>query len=312
MEKTDKIYTAGHNGLIGSAILRRLAKDGYANTITRGHAELDLCNQSQVHSFFEKEKPDYVFVCAAKVGGIMSNKTYPAEFIYENLVVQTNVIHNSYKNGVKKLLFLGSSCIYPRLAPQPIKEEYFLTGPLEPTNQAYAVAKIAGIATCQSYNKEYGANFISAMPTNMYGPNDNFDLENSHVLPALIRKFHEAKINGKNEVTLWGTGLALREFLHVDDFANAALFLMENYNDCEIINVGSGNDVSIKKLAEIMKKITGFTGKITWDSGKPDGMPRKLLDISKLHKLGWRHKIPLEEGIKMTYEWYVESLKLKV
>jgi len=261
--------------------------------------------------FFEKEKPEYVFLAAAKVGGIMANKTYSGEFIYENLMVQGNVLENAKKSGVKKLVFLGSSCIYPRLAPQPIKEEYFMSGPLEPTNQAYAVAKIAGIVTCQSYNEEYGTDFISLMPTNLYGPNDNFDLENSHVLPALIRKFHEAKKSGKKEITLWGTGDALREFLHVDDFADACLFLMEHYDDSEIINVGTGEDISIKALAELVKKTTGFNGEILWDNKNLDGTPRKLLDVSKIHALGWRHTISLKEGIRKTYEWYKNSNKLE-
>lgn len=310
MEKNSKIYVAGHNGLVGSAITRALKQRGFSNLVLKDRKKLDLLDQKATASFFEKEKPKYVFLAAAKVGGIMANNTQPGEFIYENLIVQANVLENARKNGVKKLLFLGSSCIYPRLAPQPIKEEYFLSGPLEPTNKAYAIAKIAGIITCQSYNKEYGTNFISAMPTNMYGPNDNFDLENSHVLPALIRKFHEAKTAGKKEVILWGTGIARREFLHVDDFADASLFLMEKYDDSEIINVGTGKDGSVKELAELVKKITGFTGKIIWDKAKPNGMPRKLLDVSKIHALGWKNKISLENGIKSTYEWYANNRKI--
>ena len=273
---------------------------------------MELLDQKAVETFFKKEKLEYVFLAAARVGGIMANKTYPAKFIYENLLVQANVLEEARKNNVKKLLFLGSSCIYPRLAPQPIKESYFLSGPLEPTNRSYAVAKIAGIVTCQSYNEEYGTSFISAMPTNMYGPNDNFDPESSHALPALLRKFHDGKIGNKKEVVIWGTGSAFREFLHVDDFAQASLFLMEKYDQSEIINVGTGEDISIKTLAELIKKITGFSGKISWDKTKPDGMPRKLLDVSKINKLGWRHQISLEEGIRSTYEWYEKSLKFKV
>ncbi len=309
MKKNSKIFVAGHRGLVGSAITRALTARDFSNLILKTRKELDLLDGKAVAKFFEKEKPEYVFLAAAKVGGIMANKTRPAEFIYENLTVQTNVIHEAHKNGVKKLLFLGSSCIYPRLAPQPIKEDSLLTGPLEPTNRAYATAKIAGIVTCQSYNQEYGANFISVMPTNLYGPNDNFDLKNSHVLPALIRKFHEAKEGKKTEVALWGIGKAMREFLFVDDFAEATIFLMENYNSSEIINVGTGKDTTIKDLAELMKKIIGFKGSIVWDKTKPDGTPRKLLDVSKIHKLGWRHKINLEEGIKQTYNWYKNKLE---
>ena len=311
MQKNSKIYVAGHRGLVGSAIIRALKLRSFSNLVLKPRKELDLLDQRAVASFFEKEKPEYVFLAAAKVGGIMANKTYSGEFIYENLMVQGNVLENAKKSGVKKLVFLGSSCIYPRLAPQPIKEEYFMSGPLEPTNQAYAVAKIAGIVTCQSYNEEYGTDFISLMPTNLYGPNDNFDLENSHVLPALIRKFHEAKKSGKKEITLWGTGDALREFLHVDDFADACLFLMEHYDDSEIINVGTGEDISIKALAELVKKTTGFNGEILWDNKNLDGTPRKLLDVSKIHALGWRHTISLKEGIRKTYEWYKNSNKLE-
>ena len=304
MQKQNKIYVAGHRGLVGSAIVRALQAQGYDNLILRAHKELDLLDQKTVTDFFQKEKPEYIFLAAAKVGGILANKTYPADFIYQNLQVQNNVIHNSYLHGVRKLLFLGSSCIYPRNCPQPIKEEYLLTGPLEPTNEPYAIAKIAGIKMCQSYNRQYGANFISVMPTNLYGPNDNFDLENSHVLPALIRKFHEAKINNQNEVVVWGTGAAKREFLHVDDLAEACVFLMNNYDSSEIINIGAGEDVTIKELAEMIKEVIGFTGDIMWDATKPDGTPRKLLDVSKLHNLGWKHKIGLSEGLKMAYEWY--------
>jgi len=312
MDKTSRIYIAGHNGLVGSAIKRKLESLGYANLIFRTRAELNLLDQSSVRQFFESEKPEYVFLAAAKVGGILANRDYPADFIYENLQVQNHVIHQSHLSGVRKLLFLGSSCIYPKLAPQPIKEEYLLTSELEPSNRAYAIAKIAGIELCQSYNRQYGTNFISVMPTNLYGPNDNFNLDNSHVLPALIRKFHEAKTAGKKEVLLWGTGNARREFLFVDDFADASIFLMEHYDKSEIINVGTGEDVSIRELADLIKKTIGFSGKISWDKSKPDGMPRKLLNVSKLHKLGWHHKISLENGIKSTYEWYRKSLKLKV
>lgn len=304
MEKNSKIYVAGHRGLVGSAIVRALTKQGFKNLALKTREELDLLDQKAVAKFFDTEKPEYVFLAAAKVGGIMANSTYPGEFIYENLTLQANVLEQARKNSVTKLLFLGSSCIYPRLAPQPIKEKYFLSGNLEPTNKAYAIAKIAGIVTCQSYNEEYGTNFISVMPTNMYGQNDNFDLENSHVLPAFIRKFHDARKTGKKEISLWGTGNVRREFLHVDDCADACLFLMEHYDESEIINVGVGKDVSIKELAELIKKITGFEGKISWDHSKPDGIPQKLLDVSKMQNLGWRHKIELEEGIRSTYEWY--------
>jgi len=291
-------------GLVGSAIVRALKKQGYDNLILRTHSELDLLDQKATADFFKKEKPEYVFLAAAKVGGIMANKTYPADFIYQNLQIQNNIIHHSYLNGVKKLLFLGSSCIYPKLARQPIREEHLLTGELEPTNEPYAVAKIAGIKMCQTYNRQYGTNFISVMPTNLYGPNDNFDLENSHVLPAMIRKFHEAKISNQNEVVVWGTGAARREFLHVDDLADACVFLMNNYDNSEVINIGTGEDVSIKELAEMIKKITGFTGEIVWDASKPDGTPRKLLDVSRLHNLGWKHQINLPNGILSTYEFY--------
>lgn len=303
------IYVAGHRGLVGSAIVRALRARGFRNLVLKGREELELMDQRTVAAFFKKEKPEYVFLAAAKVGGILANNNFPADMIYENLTVQTHVLENARKSGVKKLLFLGSSCIYPCLAPQPIKEEYLLSGPLEPTNRAYAVAKIAGIVACQAYNRQYGTNFISAMPTNLYGPNDNFDTENSHVLPALIRKFHDATILGGDGVVLWGSGNVRREFLHVDDFAEAAIFLMETYNGDDIINVGTGEDLAIRELAELIKKITGFAGRITWDQAKPNGTPRKLLDVSKIHALGWRHKIPLAEGIRSTYEWYRQNTK---
>lgn len=310
MDKKSKIYIAGHRGLVGSALVRRLAELGYTNLVYRRHKELDLKRQTDVEEFFERERPEYVFLAAAKVGGILSNNTYPAEFIYNNIIVQSNVIHSSYLFGVKKLLFLGSSCIYPRICPQPMKEEYLLSGYLEPTNEPYAVAKIAGIKMCQSYNRQYGTNFISVMPTNLYGPGDNFDLENSHVLSALIRKFHEAKLNKKEFVEVWGTGTPRREFLYVEDLAEACVFLMENYNESAIINIGIGKDISIKGLAEMIKDLVGFEGEIIWDTSKPDGMPRKLLDISKLSSLGWEAKTSLEEGIKKTYEWFKNNYHL--
>ncbi|HEY4495605.1 MAG TPA: GDP-L-fucose synthase [Candidatus Paceibacterota bacterium] len=304
MDLSSKIYVAGHKGLVGSAIVRALEKQGYDNLILRTHSELDLLDQKSATDFFKKEKPEYVFLAAAKVGGIMANRTYPADFIYQNLQIQNNIIHHSHLNGVKKLLFLGSSCIYPRLARQPIKEEYLLTEALETTNESYAIAKIAGIKMCQAYNKQYGTDFISVMPTNLYGPNDNFDPETSHVLPALIRKFHEAKINNQTEVVVWGTGAPKREFLYVDDLADACIFLMNNYDNSEIINIGTGEDISIKELAEMIKEITGFTGEINWDASKPNGTPRKLLDVGKLHNLGWKHQINLPDGILSVYEWY--------
>lgn len=307
MEKTSKIFVAGHRGLVGSAIVRALEAAGYTNIIRKNRAELDLLDQKAVADFFATEKPEYVFDAAAKVGGILANKEHPAEFIYQNLVIQNNIIHNAYWNGVKKLVFLGSSCIYPKLATQPIKEEYLLTGSLEPTNDAYAIAKIAGIMMCQSYNKQYGTNFISLMPTNLYGPKDNFDLTSSHVLPAMIRKFHEAKVNNSPSVPLWGTGSPMREFLHVDDLADAAVYLMNNYDGSEIVNVGTGEDVTIKELAELIRDTVGYTGELDWDTTKPDGTPRKLLDVSRLHSLGWKHKIPLPEGVKDTYNWYLAN-----
>lgn len=308
MEKNSKIYIAGHSGLVGSALIRELKKDGYTNIISKTHTELDLTSQLSVAKFFQEEKPEYVFLAAAKVGGIVANNSYPASFIAENLMMETNIIDSAYKNNTKKLLFLGSSCIYPRMALQPIKEEYLLTGELEPTNKAYAIAKIAGIVMCQSYAKEYGMNAISVMPTNLYGENDNFDLESSHVLPAMIRKFDDAVKNNINEVNLWGSGSPKREFLHVDDLASACIFLMNNYSSPEIINIGTGEDLSILELANTIKDIVGYKGSIVWDSSKPDGTPRKLLDISKLKALGWSPKINLNDGIKRTYEWYKENI----
>lgn len=307
MNKDSKIYIAGHLGLVGSAITRKLQELGYNNLIFRTLEELDLMDQKSTADFFAKEKPEYVFLAAAKVGGIKANEDYPADFIYQNLQVQNNVIHNAYINGVKKLLFLGSSCIYPRGCAQPIKEEYFMTGPLEKTNDAYAIAKIAGIKMCQSYDKQYGTKFISVMPTNLYGPNDNFDLESSHVLPALLRKFHDAKTKGEKEVVMWGTGSAMREFLYVDDLADACVHLMNTYEENEIVNIGTGKDIKIIDLANLIKKVVGFEGKIVSDTTKPDGTPRKLLDVSKLHSLGWKHKIELEEGLKKTYEWFFKN-----
>ena len=306
MNKDSKIYIAGHRGLVGSAIVRALQKESYQNLILKTRQELNLLDQTVVKIFAE-EKPEYVFLAAAKVGGIMANKTHPADFIYENLTVQTNVIHNAYTQGTKKLLFLGSSCIYPKLCPQPIKEEYLLTSELEPTNKAYALAKIAGIYMCQSYNEQYGTNFISLMPTNLYGQNDNFDLAEAHVLPAMMRKFHEAKIKKEPSVTMWGTGNAKREFLHVNDLALASVFLMNQYDNSDIINVGTGEDVTIKELAEKIKAVVGYEGEINWDTTKPDGTPRKLLDVTKLHALGWKHTIPLDQGIVSTYEWYKKN-----
>jgi len=307
MKKTSKIYIAGHRGLVGSAIIRNLEKNGYTNLITKTHSELDLLDSVAVSNFFKKEKPEFTFLAAAKVGGIHANDTYPADFIYQNLQIQNNIIHNAYLNNAKKLLFLGSSCIYPRECPQPIKEEYLLTGPLEPTNEAYAVAKIAGIKMCQSYNKQYSTKFISVMPTNLYGINDNFDLENSHVLPALLRKFHEAKLNNEPEVVMWGTGKPMREFLYVDDMADACIYLMNNYSDSEIVNIGTGEDVTIQELAQTISKVVGYDGEIVNDTSKPDGTPRKLLDVSKLHSLGWQHKISLKNGIKKTYDWFLKT-----
>ena len=309
MEKNSKIYIAGHNGLVGSAIVRNLRKNGYENLILRNFEALNLMDQAEVKNFFKEEKPEYVFLAAAKVGGIQANNDFPADFIFQNLQIQNNVIHNAYLNGAKKLLFLGSSCIYPRDCVQPIKEEYLLTGELEKTNEAYAIAKIAGIKMCQAYNKQYGTKFISVMPTNLYGPNDNFDLTSSHVLPALLRKFHEAKLTNAKEVVMWGTGSPMREFLYVDDLADACVHLMETYDGNEIVNIGTGEDVTIKNLALLIKKVVGFKGEITNDTTKPDGTPRKLLDVSRLHSLGWKHKTALEDGIRMTYNWFLENKK---
>jgi GDP-L-fucose synthase len=345
MKKNSRIYVAGHTGLVGAAIHRRLRAEEYSNLIVRTHRDLDLMRQAEVEAFFQQEKPEYVFLAAAKVGGILANNTYAAEFIYQNLMIETNVIHAAYSAGVKKLLFLGSSCIYPRECPQPMKEEYLLSGKLEPTNEPYAIAKIAGIKMCQSYNRQYGTRFISVMPTNLYGPGDNFDLETSHVLPALIRKFHEAKIRSQrsdvyppsaapeatrvggrrseirdrreevrgkklensDSVTIWGTGTPRREFLHVDDLADACVFLMKHYDEGEIINIGVGKDITIRELAELIQGIVGFKGSIQYDSSKPDGNLRKLLDVSRLRSLGWKPKIALREGIEMTYRWYAKK-----
>lgn len=302
MEKASKIYIAGHRGMVGSALVRKLEQEGYTNIVTRTFKDLDLRNQQAVADFFAQEKPDYVFLAAAKVGGIVANNTYRAEFIYDNLMMESNIIHHSYLNGVKKLLFLGSSCIYPKLAPQPLKEEYLLSGYLEHTNQPYAVAKIAGIELCDSYRAQYGCNFISAMPTNLYGPNDNYDLEKSHVLPAMLRKFITAKRNNLPEVELWGTGSPRREFLHVDDLATACLHLMEHYSEQGLVNIGTGEDVTIKELAELIQGIVGYTGSIRWNTDKPDGTPRKLMDVSKINSFGWKASIDLPTGIKMVYE----------
>lgn len=301
MRKEGKIYIAGHRGMVGSAIHRKLKAEGFSNFVFRTSAELDLRNQQAVNDFFAAEKPDYVFLAAAKVGGIQANNVYRADFIYENLMIECNVIHAAYANKTEKLMFLGSSCIYPKLAPQPLKEDYLLTGLLEQTNEPYAIAKIAGIKLCDSYRKQYGCNFISVMPTNLYGPNDNYDLEKSHVLPALIRKFHEAKVAGKSEVEIWGSGTPLREFLHVDDLADACYYLMQNYNEEGLVNIGTGSDLSIKDLALLVKKIVGFNGELKFNASKPDGTPRKLMDVSKLHSFGWKHKIDLEQGITMVY-----------
>ena len=310
MDVNSKIYIAGHRGMVGSAILRKLEQEGYKNLVTRTRQELDLTDQKAAGAFFQDEKPEYLFLAAAKVGGILANSTYPAEFIYQNLVIQTNIIHQSYLSGVKKLLFLGSSCIYPRNASQPMKEECLLTGELEPTNEPYAIAKIAGIKMCQAYNRQYGTNFISVMPTNLYGPGDNYDLESSHVLAALIRKFHDAKQEGKPYVEVWGSGKPRREFLHVDDLADALLYLMKKCNESEIINIGSGEDLSIIELAKLVSEITGYIGSIQLDAKKPDGTLQKLLDISKMTQLGWKPQYNLEQGIKMTYELYKKSAQV--
>lgn len=307
MNKDAKIYVAGHRGLVGSAIVRNLQDKGYKNIIYRTHKELDLTNQEAVRRFFEEEKPEYVFLAAAKVGGIHANNTYPADFIYENLMIQNNVIKAAHDFEVKKLLFLGSTCIYPKMAPQPIKEEYLLTGSLEETNEAYAVAKIAGLEMCKFFKRQYGDNFISCMPTNLYGPNDNFDLKNSHVLPALIRKFHEAKVNNSEAVEVWGTGTPLREFLYVDDMADACVFLMENYDGEQHVNIGTGEEVSIRELAETVKEVVGFDGELVFNTEMPDGTPRKLTTVDKLHGLGWKHKVSLDKGIRLAYNWFLEN-----
>ena len=309
MEKNSRVYVAGHRGLVGSAIVRNLEAKGFTNIITRTHAQLDLTNQADVRRFFEEEKPEYVFLAAAKVGGIHANNTYPADFIYDNLMIQNNVIKAAHDFGVTKLLFLGSTCIYPKMAPQPIREEYLLTGALEETNEAYAVAKIAGLEMCKFFKRQYGDNFISCMPTNLYGPNDNFDLKNSHVLPALIRKFHEAKVNGSEVVEVWGTGTPLREFIYVDDMAAACVFLMENYDGEQHVNIGTGEEVSIRQLAETVKEVVGFGGELVFNTDMPDGTPRKLTTVDKLHRLGFMHKVSLNEGIRMAYEWFLGNYK---
>ncbi len=309
MNKQDKIYVAGHRGLVGSAIVRCLTEQGFDNLVFRTSKELDLREQQAVRTFFEVEKPDIVILAAAKVGGILANDTYPAEFIYDNLMMEINIVHSAYQVGVTKLLALGSTCIYPKLAAQPLEEDSLLTGPLEPTNEWYAVAKIAGIKLCQAYQKQYGCKFIAAMPTNLYGPGDNFDLKNSHVLPAMMRKFHEAKLSGDAEVTLWGTGTVLREFLHVDDLASACLFLLEIYNDSDIVNIGVGEDLKIAELAELVREIVGFEGAIVYDHTKPDGTPRKLVDTSRINNLGWSAQIKLSDGVRETYAWFLENVK---
>lgn len=309
MELNSKIYVAGHRGLVGSAIVRNLEAKGYTNIVYRTHEELDLTNQADVQAFFKEEQPEYVILAAAKVGGIHANNTYPADFIYDNLMIQNNVIKAAHDYKVKKLLFLGSTCIYPKMAPQPIREEYLLTGALEETNEAYAVAKIAGLEMCKFFKRQYGDNFISCMPTNLYGPNDNFDLKSSHVLPALIRKFHEAKVNGSDTVEVWGTGTPLREFIYVDDMADACVFLMENYDGEQHVNIGTGEEVSIRQLAETVKEVVGFEGDLVFNTDMPDGTPRKLTTVDKLHGLGWKHKVSLNEGIRLAYEWFLENYK---
>ncbi len=308
MNRTDKIFVAGHRGLVGSAIVRNLECKGYTNIITRTHKEMDLKNQAQVYDFFAKEKPDVVVLAAAKVGGINANNTTPAEFAYENLQIQCNVINAAHENHVKKLLFLGSTCIYPKMAPQPIPEDALLTGPLEQTNEAYAIAKISGMQMCKYYKRQYGDDFISCMPTNLYGPHDNYDLSGSHVMPAMIRKFHEAKVKNASVVVLWGTGSPLREFLYVDDMADACVFLLENYSGEQHVNIGTGKEVTIRELAEIVKRTVGYEGEIVWDSSMPDGTKRKLCDVTRLHSLGWTHKVDLEEGVKLAYEWFKENV----
>ena len=309
MNKTDKIYIAGHNGMVGSAIIRKLKSDGYEHLIIQSSDELDLRNQNAVYQFFEKEKPDFVFLAAAKVGGILANNTFRAEFLYDNLMIEANIIHACYQQRVKKLLFLGSSCIYPKMAEQPMSENAFLSGFLEPTNEPYAIAKIAGIKLCESYNEQYGCNFISAMPTNLYGPNDNYDLKNSHIIPALLRKFYEAKKQNLSEVEVWGDGSPLREFLHVDDCANACVFLMKNYNDKQFVNVGSGEEKSIKEVAKTIKQKIGFEGRIHYNTSYPNGTPRKLMDVTKINKLGWKHQISFEQGIDKTIAILEEELQ---
>lgn len=304
MQPQDKIYIAGHRGMVGSALTRKLKKEGFSNFVTRTSVELDLKDQAAVRDFFDKERPDYVFMAAAKVGGILANNTYRGEFLYDNLMIESNTIDAAYRSGVKKLMFLGSSCIYPKLAPQPLKEEYLLTGPLEKTNEPYAIAKIAGIKLCDAYRSQYGCNFISVMPTNLYGPNDNYDLNTAHVLPALIRKFHEAALNNAPAVTLWGSGKPRREFLHADDLADACFYLMQHYSEPGLVNIGTGEDLEIRELALLIKKIVGYTGEIQHDLSKPDGTPRKLMDVSKLHSFGWKATIPLEEGLRRVYAEY--------
>ena len=311
MEKEAKIYVAGHRGMVGSAIVRKLQSLGYTHLLLKTSAELDLRDQAKVAAFFALEKPEYVFLAAAKVGGIVANNTYRADFLYENLAIQNNIIHASFLNKVKKLQFLGSSCIYPKLAPQPLKESYLLSGYLEETNEPYAIAKIAGIKMCEAYRAQYGCDFISVMPTNLYGPNDNYDLENSHVLPAMIRKFQEAKERGDAFMTLWGSGSPMREFLHADDLAEACVYLMETYSDSELVNIGTGIDVTIKDLAETVKQIVGFEGEIKWDTARPDGTPRKLMDVTKLHSLGWKHKIELKEGINLAYQDFLTNVSIR-
>lgn len=308
MKRTDKIYIAGHKGMVGSAILRKLKSEGYTNLVTRSSKKLDLRNQQEIKTFFQEEKPDYVFLAAARVGGILANDTYRAEFIYDNLMIESNIIHQAHESGVKKLLFLGSSCIYPKHAPQPMQEDYLLSGYLEPTNEPYAIAKIAGIKLCENYMDQYEDNFISVMPTNLYGPNDNYDLQTSHVLPALIRKFHEAKESNQPQVEIWGTGKPMREFLHVDDMAEACYFLMQNYNDKQFVNIGTGEDITIRELAETIMEVTGYQGELKFNTDKPDGTPRKLLDVTKLHNTGWHHKIDLKEGIERTYRDFLEHI----
>mgnify|MGYP001604708750 CR=1 FL=1 len=311
MNKQDRIYIAGHRGMVGSAILRKLKKEGFENLLLKSSSDLDLRKQQETDDFFAMEKPDYVFLAAAKVGGILANNTYRADFIYDNIMIESNLIHASYQYRVKKLLFLGSSCIYPKLAPQPLKEEYLLTGELEPTNEPYAIAKIAGIKMCDAFRSQYGCNFISAMPTNLYGPNDNYDLQQSHVMPALIRKFHEAKLTHAPKVIIWGTGLPRREFMHVDDLADACYFLMQNHNEPGFVNVGTGEDIEIRELARIIKEIVGYEGAIEHDLSKPDGTPRKLMDVTKLHSLGWKARIELKEGITQVYEDFVSHAALQ-